>query len=52
MSVEPIVPHHRQHATCPTCREPVAGLLAGCGKPLCRRVDIAFDAALDRRLDR
>jgi hypothetical protein len=41
----------KQHATCPTCGGPVAGLLAGCPKSGCRVADIADDIALDRRCD-
>ncbi|MEV5211398.1 hypothetical protein AB0K35_28380 [Micromonospora sp. NPDC053740] len=34
----------RQQATCPTCKAPVPGLLAGCTKPACRTNDLDYDA--------
>ncbi|MFF0821183.1 hypothetical protein ACFYUR_12430 [Micromonospora haikouensis] len=37
--------------TCPTCMGPVGSLLAGCNRPLCRRADLDYDAALERQLD-
>ncbi|MFJ8687374.1 hypothetical protein [Micromonospora wenchangensis] len=36
---------------CPTCGGRVGSLLAGCPKPVCRRADLDYDAAFDRRYD-
>lgn len=38
-----------QLVLCPTCRDPLPGLLAPCPKPVCRTAEVAEDAAMDRR---
>ncbi len=40
-----------QRATCPHCKDPVAGLLAGCTKPACRRAEIDDIIRLDQRTE-
>lgn len=47
----PMLPPRPTYAYCPTCRGRVAGLLAGCVRPLCRTADLDYDAALNRRDD-
>lgn len=42
----------RQAVTCPYCRTPVAGLLAPCDNPDCRRRAIDYDMRLVRMEDR
>jgi hypothetical protein len=42
----------RQAVACPTCGDPVPGLLAGCAKDACRTAAHAYDAQLDARCDR
>ncbi|WP_328344901.1 hypothetical protein [Micromonospora sp. NBC_00421] len=40
-----------RRVSCPTCGGRAGSLLAGCGKPACRRADLDYDAALDARWD-
>jgi hypothetical protein len=42
------VPLTRQTVFCPYCDGPVAGLLAGCDKPDCRRAELDADLAIER----
>ncbi len=44
-------PRDRQHVTCPTCHNPLPGLLATCRKPACLAESIRADAHLDRLED-
>lgn len=37
-----------QLVTCPYCGDPMAGALAGCDKPACRKRELDADALLDR----
>ena len=36
---------------CPTCRQPLRNLLAGCDQPTCTAVEIAAEAAWKRQAD-
>ncbi|WP_433460736.1 hypothetical protein [Micromonospora sp. CA-248212] len=45
------MPPPNQQATCPTCGNPVASLLAACWKPACLTADADYDAAIDARSD-
>jgi hypothetical protein len=47
----PVSRARRQAVTCPTCGDPVPGLLAGCDKPDCRTAAHAEDHNLARLND-
>ncbi|MFI1194031.1 hypothetical protein ACH4T9_12350 [Micromonospora sp. NPDC020750] len=40
-----------QSTVCPTCLNPVDGLLAGCDRAECITAELDYDAALERLLD-
>jgi hypothetical protein len=48
MAAQLAIPARQYVVRCPTCKDPIAGLLAACPKPACLDIATADEARADR----